>query len=189
MTRPIETDACTVIGVADGAAHAERIVQGLQRAAFPSSAISVLVAATNDARVDDGGETKAPEGAVAGVGSGGLIGGALGWLTGVGALVIPGLGPFVAAGPLIAALSGAALGATVGGVAGGLVGLGFSQHDAERYEAQVRAGRILVSVHVATRRAVEVARRILADHGAREVSVTDDPTHEALTTDGNPFNR
>jgi len=167
----------TVFGFADDAAQAERIVEQLRSAAFPSGAISVLLPAAGEIAdgLDDGTSTKAPEGAVAGVGTGGLIGGALGWLTGIGALAIPGLGPFIAAGPLMTALSGAAVGATVGGVAGGLVGLGLPDPDTERYESQLRAGRILVSVRATTPAGVEAAQRIFADNGAHEVSATSEP--------------
>jgi hypothetical protein len=166
----------TVVGFTDTAEQAEDIVQRLRGAAFPSAAISVLLptSATADA-VEQSGETMAPQGAVAGVGTGGLIGGALGWLTGVGALAIPGLGAFIAAGPIMTALSGAAVGATVGGVAGGLVGLGLPDRVIERYADQLRAGRIFVSVRAATPGGAEIAERIFADAGADDVSSTPEP--------------
>jgi len=170
----METLASTVFGFAENEAQAARIVDQLRGAAFPDAAISVLAPAPAQVAdaLDDGTSTKAPEGAVAGVGTGGLIGGALGWLTGVGALAIPGLGPFIAAGPLLAVLTGAAVGATVGGVAGGLVGLGLTDRDTERYEAELRAGRILVSVRATTPSGVDAAQRIFAANGAHEVSAT-----------------
>ncbi|MEQ1752199.1 MAG: DUF3341 domain-containing protein, partial [Prosthecobacter sp.] len=91
--------------------------------------------------------TKAPEGAVTGAGTGGVLGGALGWIAGIGALAIPGVGPFIAAGPIMAALSGAAIGATVGGITGGLIGMGIPEFEAKRFEGKVKAGSSLISIH------------------------------------------
>src|SRR5206468_4762230 len=91
--------------------------------------------------------TKAPEGATTGAGTGAVVGGALGWLAGIGALAIPGLGPFIAAGPIMAALAGAGVGGTVGGVTGALIGLGIPEYEAKRYEGRITKGGILLSVH------------------------------------------
>ncbi len=128
--------------------QAEAIVRQLQTSGFTNSDISVLFP-NKDGTRDFAHEhnTKAPEGAVAGAGTGGVVGGALGLLAGIGALAIPGLGPFIAAGPLLAALSGAAAGATVGGVAGALVGLGIPEIEAKRYEGKIKGGNLLISVH------------------------------------------
>ena len=119
--------------------QAERIVDQLKTARFSNNDISVLFPDKGTTR-DFAHEknTTAPEGAVAGAGTGGVIGGALGWIAGIGALAIPGVGPFIAAGPILAALSGAAVGATVGGIAGGLIGLGIPEIEAKRYEARSR---------------------------------------------------
>src|SRR5205807_9076492 len=113
-----------------------------------SNDISVLLpdkTGTRDFAHEKG--TKAPEGAVTGAGTGGILGGALGWLAGIGAIAIPGLGPFIAAGPIMAALSGAAIGASAGGILGTLVGMGIPEYEAKRYESKIREGRILLSVH------------------------------------------
>src|SRR5216110_154906 len=112
-----------------------RIVDDLRAAGFSNDDISVLLpdkAGTRDFAVEEG--TKAPEGALTGAGTGGVLGGALGWLAGIGALAIPGLGPFIAAGPIMAALSGAAAGAALGGVTGALIGFGIPEYEARRYE-------------------------------------------------------
>src|SRR6266850_5159110 len=117
------------------------IVEELQSAGFSNNDISVLLpdrAGTRDFAHEKG--TKAPEGAVAGATTGGLLGGALGWLEGIGALAIPGVGPFIAAGPIMAALSGAAVGATVGGLTGALVGMGIPEFEAKRYEGRIKEG-------------------------------------------------
>jgi uncharacterized protein YcfJ len=129
----------------------ESIVSQLQGAGFSSNNVSVLFpnrTGTKDFAHEH--NTKAPEGAVAGAGAGGVVGGTLGLVLGFGALAIPGLGPFIAAGPLLAALSGAAAGATVGGITGALVGMGIPEIEAKRYEGKVKGGNILISVHTDT---------------------------------------
>ena len=130
---------------------AEAVVKQLQAAGFPSEDISVLFPNKSGSK-DFAHEhnTKAPEGAVAGAGAGGIVGGTFGLLVGIGALAIPGLGPFIAAGPLLAALSGAAAGATVGGIAGALVGMGIPEIEARRYEGKIKSGNLLISVHAET---------------------------------------
>jgi len=128
--------------------QAESIVTQLQSAGFSNNDISVLFPDKQGTR-DFAHEhnTKAPEGAVAGAGAGGLLGGGLGLLAGIGALAIPGLGPFIAAGPLLAAMSGAAAGATVGGLTGALVGMGIPEIEAKRFEGKIKGGNLLISVH------------------------------------------
>src|SRR5437868_14088350 len=128
-----------------------RIVDELKTAGFGNNDISVLLpdkSGTKDFAHEKG--TKAPEGAVTGAGTGGVLGGVLGWLAGIGALAIPGLGPFIAAGPIMAALSGAAVGAAAGGLVGTLIGMGIPEYEAKRYESRLREGRILMSVHSET---------------------------------------
>src|SRR4030095_4159743 len=95
-------------------------------------------------------DTKAPEGATTGAGTGAVIGGVLGWLAGIGAIAIPGLGPFIAAGPIMAALAGLGAGGAAGGIVGGLVGMGLPEYEAKRYEGRVKDGGVLISVHCAT---------------------------------------
>lgn len=131
--------------------QAESIVGQLQGAGFVKDDISVLFPNKSGSK-DFAHEhnTKAPEGAVAGAGTGGILGGTLGLLAGIGALAIPGLGPFIAAGPLLAALSGAAAGATVGGITGALIGMGIPEIEAKRYEGKIKGGNLLISVHTET---------------------------------------
>jgi hypothetical protein len=127
---------------------AEQIVDQLHRAGFTVNDISVLFPdkmGTRDFAHEH--STKAPEGAIGGASMGGVVGGTLGLLAGIGALAIPGLGPFIAAGPIMAALSGLGVGATVGGIAGALVGMGIPEIEAKRYEGKIKGGNMLVSVH------------------------------------------
>src|ERR1700721_4782176 len=127
-------------------------VDGLKAAGFSNRDISVLLpqsAGTKDFAHEKG--TKAPEGAAAGGRTGVVLGGAMGWLLGVGALAIPGIGPLIAAGPILAALAGAGVGSAVGGITGGLVGMGIPEYEAKRYEGRISKGGTLISVHVANR--------------------------------------
>src|SRR5215813_10432055 len=140
--------AKAVFGLVDTERQAEIIVENLKVAGFRNNDISVLFpdrTATRDFAHEKA--TKAPEGAAAGAGTGGVVGGVLGWLAGIGTLAIPGIGPFIAAGPIMAALSGAAIGAAAGGLVGTLVGMGIPEFEAKRYESKIREGRILISVH------------------------------------------
>jgi hypothetical protein len=163
----------SVIGVAETQIQAERIVEDLQRVGLPASEISVLFPDKRGTR-DFAHEhnTKAPEGAIAGVGAGGAVGGTLGLLAGIGALAIPGVGPLIAAGPIMAALSGAAAGAAVGGIAGTLVGLGIPEIEAKTYEGKLRGGNILIAVHTEDGDTEKRAKRVFEQHGAHDVSVT-----------------
>jgi hypothetical protein len=163
----------TVIGIVDSQSQAESIIYSLQRSGFPLHQISALLPdkrGTSDFAHEH--NTKAPEGAVAGVASGGVIGGTIGLLAGIGALAIPGLGPFIAAGPLMATLSGAAAGAAVGGVAGALVGLGIPEIEAKKYEGKVRGGNILLAVHADDNERQKRAEEILQLGGAHDISTT-----------------
>src|SRR4051812_23280474 len=117
-------------------------------------------------------DTKAPEGTATGATSGAVLGGALGWLAGIGALAIPGLGPFIAAGPIMAALAGAGVGGTVGGIVGALVGLGIPEYEAKRYEGRIKSGGILLSVHCDDSSWTKKAKTILEETGAEDVSST-----------------
>ena len=116
--------------------------------------------------------TKAPEGAITGAGAGGVTGGVLGLLAGIGALAIPGVGPLIAAGPIMAALSGAAIGATVGGIAGALIGMGIPEFEAKRYEDKVKGGNILISVHSETGEETKRIKEIFNKVGAEDISTT-----------------
>jgi hypothetical protein len=159
-----------VFGIVKNLEQAESLVLQLQAAGFSDDDISVLLpdkAGTRDFAHEQ--HTKAPEGATAGAGAGGLLGGTFGWLVGAGALAIPGLGPFIAAGPILAALSGAALGAAVGGLTGALVGMGIPEYEAKRYEGKLREGNILISVHTEDSDERDRAREIFENTGAEDV--------------------
>ncbi len=159
-----------VIGLVSSQAQAETLVGELQRAGFSNNDISALFSDKKGTR-DFAHEqnTKAPEGAVAGASAGGAIGGTLGLLVGFGALAIPGLGPFIAAGPIMAALSGAAAGAAVGGIAGALVGMGIPEIEAKQYEGKIKGGNILLSVHVDDGDQRAQVKKILEAGGAVDV--------------------
>jgi len=127
--------------------------------------------------------SKAPEGAVAGAGSGVVLGGALGWLVGIGALTIPGLGPLVAAGPVIAALAGAGAAGTTGGLLGGLIGMGMPEYEAKRYEGRVRKGGILLSVHCDDSTWARRARETLGGTGAEDIAASEEAAADFARTD------
>jgi hypothetical protein len=160
----------SVIGIVASVERAQLIVAELQRTGFSSTDISALLPDRRSSRdFAHENNTKAPEGAIAGVGAGGAIGGTLGLLAGVGALAIPGVGPFIAAGPIMAALSGAAAGAAVGGIAGALIGLGVPEIEARKYEGRVKGGSILLSVHVENGEERDRAKRIFEAAGAEDI--------------------
>ncbi|HRE06576.1 MAG TPA: hypothetical protein PKX00_13265 [Opitutaceae bacterium] len=174
----------TVFCIATTRTQAEHIVDMLKAGNFSQNDISVLFPDKETSR-DFAHEksTKAPEGAVAGAGTGGLVGGALGWIVGIGALAIPGVGPFIAAGPIIAALSGAAVGAAVGGIAGGLIGLGIPEIEAKRYEGKIQKGNLLISVHTENSEEISRAKKIFEDAKAEDICVTGDASVPAVATD------
>lgn len=161
----------SVFCIASSLSQAESIVDRLKAEGFSNNDISALFPDKDSTR-DFAHEknTKSPEGAVTGSIAGGVIGGALGWLTGIGALAIPGLGPFIAAGPIMAALSGAAVVATAGGIAGALIGLGIPEYEAKRYEGKVKAGNILISVHAETSDEISRAKEIFEQANAQDIS-------------------
>lgn len=160
-----------VFGIFDTRASLERAVDELKLQGFRNSDISVLMQNDLDsAEFAHEKNTKAPEAAVTGASTGILGGGILGWLAGAGALAIPGIGPFVAAGPIMGAIAGAGIGGTVGGITGGLVGLGIPEDEAQRYESFVKEGGILLSVHVDSLEWASKAVDLLESSGARDVS-------------------
>jgi hypothetical protein len=165
--------AKAVFGIAKTEPQAIRIANDLKAAGFSDNDVSVLFPDKQGTR-DFAHEqhTKAPEGAVSGVVTGGIIGGALGWLVGIGSLAIPGVGPFIAAGPILAALSGVAAGGTVGGIAGALIGMGIPEYEAKRYEGKIREGNILISVHAENSDQVSRAKEIFKNAGAEDVAYT-----------------
>ena len=153
------------------ASQTDTIVRNLKTAGFSSNDISVLMADKSGTR-DFAHEhnTKAPEGTAAGAGTGAVLGGTLGWLAGIGALAIPGLGPFIAAGPIMAAFSGAALGGTVGGLTGALVGMGIPEFEARKYEGKVKSGSSLISVHSDDSDETKRAKEIFEQGGAKDIA-------------------
>lgn len=150
----------------------ERAVDTLKARGFRNSDISVLMQSKGETR-DFAHEkhTKAPEGATTGATTGALAGGTLGWLVGIGALAIPGVGPFVAAGPIMAAIAGAGIGGVVGGVAGGLIGMGIPEYEAKRFESYVKNGGLLLSAHVDDSEWADKAKQIVEECGAQDISV------------------
>jgi hypothetical protein len=173
-----------VFGIYISQLDAENAVHGLKLAGFRSTDISILFpdnTGTKDLALER--NTKAPEGTAAGAGSGAVVGGILGWLAGVGLLAIPGIGLFVAAGPIMAVLGGIGVGGVLGGVAGALVGLGTPEYEAKRYEGRIRKGGILLSVHCDDREWVKSAREILVQTGAEDVSATTEAKADFATSD------
>jgi len=163
--------AQAVFCIARTEAQALTIVNQLKEAGFSHHDISVLFpdkTGTRDFAHEQ--HTKAPEGATAGATTGGVLGGAFGWLVGIGALAIPGLGPFIAAGPIMAALSGVAAGAALGGLTGALIGLGIPEYEAKRYEGKIQQGNLLISVHTEDRTERGRARAIFEQAGAEDIS-------------------
>src|ERR1700693_999666 len=154
----------SVFGIYSGRSGVENAVTALRDSGFQQSDVSVLVPENlGNREIATQKNTKAPEGATAGAGSGAVIGGALGWLVGIGALAIPGLGPFIAAGPIMAALAGAGVGGAGGGLTGALVGMGIPEYEAKRYEGKVKSGNILMSVHCNDKTEVDRAKKIFTD--------------------------
>lgn len=162
-----------VFCIAKSRVQAERIIDRLTNSGFASSEISVLMPET-DSRHDIGHvkNTKAPEGTATGAATGGVAGGVIGLLAGIGALAIPGVGPLIAAGPIMAALSGAAVGATAGGVVGGLIGLGIPEIEAKIYEEKLKSGNYLVSVHAHDGKEEDRAEEIYKSENAENISTT-----------------
>jgi hypothetical protein len=170
-----------VVGIFESRMELESTVDNLKAQGFRNSDISVLIPSNeNDEWTKDndvsGKETKATEGATTGAVGGLAFGGALGWLAGAGALAIPGIGPFVAAGPIMAALAGAGIAGSLGGVTGALIGSGIPEAEAKKYEGYMKEGGMLLSVHSDDKQWMEKAKRILESGGAKDVSVApEDP--------------
>jgi hypothetical protein len=173
-----------VFGIYSTRNDVESSVDRLRAQGFRSTDISVLFP-TNVGTKDFAHEknTKAPEGAAAGAASGAVIGGTLGWLAGIGTLAIPGIGPFIAAGPIMAALAGAGAGGAVAGIMGGLIGLGIPEYEAKRYEGRIKEGSILLSVHSDDREWTKKAKAILEATGAQDISSTGEASADYAKSD------
>lgn len=148
----------------------EEAVQALRNENFRNDDVSVLFPETTGTK-DFAHEkhTKAPEGSSAGAGTGAVIGGALGWLTGIGALAIPGIGPFIAAGPIVSLLAGIGAGSVIGGISGALIGMGIPEYEAKRYEGRIKEGGILLSVHCDNAEWKKKAMAVLKQSGAEDI--------------------
>jgi hypothetical protein len=174
----------SVYGIFPSRIAVEEAVESLRNAGFRSTDISVLLP-DNQGTKDFAHEknTKAPEGVATGVISGGIAGGVLGWLTGVGALAIPGLGPLIAAGPIVAALAGAGALGTVGGIVGALVGMGIPEYEARRYEGRIREGGVLLSVHCDSSDWVRRAKEVLHHTGAQDIGASGEKAGDYANAD------
>lgn len=160
-----------VFGLYGSRNQVEMAIDQLRDAGFRATDISVLLPdnlGTKDLAHEK--HSKAPEGVAAGATTGAAVGGALGWLAGIGALAIPGLGPLLAAGPLLGLLSGVGVGATVGGLTGALIGLGIPEYEAKRYEGLIKNGGILLSVHTDSHQWTKRAKAILEQTGAEHLA-------------------
>jgi hypothetical protein len=167
---------CTV----ESSTHATQVVDRLKSAGFDSSDISVLLtdkSGTKEFAIDN--QTKTPEGAATGAGAGAVVGGGLGWLAGIGALAIPGIGPLIAAGPIMAALSGAAVGGALGGITGALVGMGIPEYEAKLYEGKVKSGHALISVHTDDAAETDQAKSIFEAANAEDIATSSAPAATA----------
>lgn len=173
-----------VFGIYHTRSQAERAVDDLRAAGFSNDDISVLLP-DNEGSRDFAHEknTKAPEGATAGVTTGGIIGGTLGLLAGIGALAIPGVGPFIAAGPIMGALAGLGVGGAVGGLIGALVGMGIPEYEAKRYEGRIKDGGVLLSVHCERSSDIPRAKDLLRHTGAQDISSSGEASAAYPATD------
>jgi hypothetical protein len=173
-----------VFGIYSTRELVEGAVDALREAGFRNTDVSVLFP-ENIGTKDFAHEkaTKAPEGATAGAGTGAIVGGALGWLAGIGALAIPGIGPLVAAGPIMAALAGVGVGGTIGGITGMLIGMGIPEYEAKRYEGRIREGGILLSVHSDSSDWTRKAKDILERTGAQDIASAGEASADFQKTD------
>jgi hypothetical protein len=171
-----------VFGIFRDRPHVELAVEEFRRQGFRPNDISVLFPqAQSTKEFAHEKNTKAPEGAAVGTGTGAVVGGTLGWLVGIGALAIPGLGPFIAAGPIMAALAGATVGGAVGGVTGALIGMGIPEYEAKRYEGIIKKGGILMSVHSDNSEWTDKAKEIFKRLGAEDVDSTGEASADIKT--------
>lgn len=172
-----------VFGLYPSVERAEQAVDTLVSATFSNADVSVLMADKQGSRnFAHEKQTKAPEGTATGVAAGGTIGGTLGLLAGIGALAIPGVGPFIAAGPIMGTLAGLGVGGAVGGLVGALVGMGIPEYEAKRYEGRVKAGGVLLSVHCDTSEEITRAKDILTRTGADDIASAGEEAVGATTS-------
>ena len=173
----MDSKKTAVFGIYSSIGEAERGVDSLVHAGFDPRAVSVLVPNPDSvAEFAHEKHTKAPEGTATGATTGGVVGGVLGLLVGVGALTIPGLGPFLAAGPIVTALAGLGVGGAVGGLMGALIGLGLPEYEAKRYEGRLKSGGVLLSVHCDTVDEIRRAKGLLTGTGATDIASVGEAT-------------
>src|SRR5246500_1490265 len=162
-----------VFGIYSSRETAERAADAIVKAGFSPADISVLLPENLGNRsIGTEKSTKAPEGATAGGGTGAVLGGTLGLLAGIGALAIPGVGPLIAAGPIMATLAGIGVGGAIGGITGALIGMGIPEFEAKRYEGRLQKGGILLSVHCDTSEEIKRAKAVMERTGAEAISST-----------------
>jgi hypothetical protein len=162
-----------VFGLYPDRATLEAGIERLRAAGFRATDVSIMAsdkASTHELAHEI--HSKAPEGATTGAATGGAVGGVLGWLAGIGLLTVPGIGPLIAAGPIVATLAGIGAGGATGGLIGAMAGAGIPEIEAKRYEGRIRGGSILCSVHCDDREWTDRAREILRETGAEDVSAT-----------------
>jgi len=173
----------SVLGIYNSRESVERTVDTFIKSGFTTSDVSVLLPENLGGKpLATDKATKAPEGATAGGGAGAVIGGTLGLLAGIGALAIPGVGPFIAAGPIMAALAGLGVGGAVGGFTGALIGMGIPEYEAKRYEGRIQKGGILLSVHCDTSEQVKRGKEIMKNTGAEDISSTGESSADTKET-------
>jgi hypothetical protein len=176
----------SVFGIYNSREAVERAVDTFLKSGFTTSDISVLLPENLGGKpIATHKDSKAPEGATAGGAGGAVVGGTLGLLAGIGALAIPGLGPFIAAGPIMAALAGMGVGGAVGGVVGALVGMGIPEYEAKRYEGRIQKGGILLSVHCDTSDQIKRAKEIMKNTGAEDISSAGESSADVKDSDVN----
>ena len=174
----------SVFGIYGSRQSVESAVDTFLTSGFATTDVSVLLPENLGSKpIATHKETKAPEGATAGGGAGAVIGGTLGLLAGIGALAIPGVGPFIAAGPIMAALAGIGVGGAVGGFAGALIGMGIPEYEAKRYEGRIQKGGILLSVHCDTSDQVKRGKEIMKNTGAEDISSTGESSSDVAKSD------
>jgi hypothetical protein len=174
-----------VFGIYSTRSAAENAADAIVKSGFATSDISVLLPENLGSKpIATEKATKAPEGATAGGGTGAVLGGALGLLAGIGALAIPGVGPLIAAGPIMAALAGMGVGGAIGGITGALIGMGIPEYEAKRYEGRIQKGGILLSVHCTSSDEVKRAKEILERTGAEDVSATGEASASTASVSG-----
>ena len=173
----------SVFGIYSSVTQAELAVDALVNGGFTNADVSVLMS-DNQGSKDFAHEknTKAPEGTTTGVAAGGAIGGTLGLLAGIGALAIPGVGPLIAAGPIMGALAGLGVGGAVGGIVGALVGMGIPEYEAKRYEGRIKEGGVLLSAHCDTSEQIDRAKTILKQTGATDIASAGEETVGATSS-------